>query len=132
MKATQGTLALDPHNGSLSITAFGGSWVCGHRVWVLGDGLLLLPIPADSVIVVDRLSASPVDLEGLDRQRLAAALQTLVQSADLAGARLTLATLHECFRAARSIVFVVATRPPILATPGAAVGGGVAFDATVV
>ncbi len=105
----QGTAARDQW-GALAISAYGGSWLCGHVLWAADDGVLLLPVPADAPIVVGSLVA-PVDLEATDRQRLRDQLAAMVNSLALCGAVIDLPSLHECFRSQRSGIYLVRTRP---------------------
>jgi hypothetical protein len=118
----QGYLVLD-QLGQLSISCYGGSWVCDHIDWKRNDGLLLLPIPADSAIVVDSLR-DPIDLDAMDRQRLLVQLNEIIAGLDIHGATLRPGTLHECFRAARSVIYVMRTRPLRVVTGLSVVGVG--------
>lgn len=130
MSANQrgGSLSRRPYDDGIEIAAFGGSWVCNHIPWRSNDGLMLLPLPLDAPVVVLDIR-NPVDLDVVDRDRLRDQLATMVDGMSLQGAAINRPTLHECFRTARSVVYVVRLRPPAMPQPGA--GVGVAFDATV-
>jgi hypothetical protein len=127
---SQGTVVRVPARDLLSITAFGISWICDHVPWPEGVGAILLPVTTDAALVVDNVS-SDTDLEEADDQRRRDALQAMLEAADLRGAQVQTATLHECTRNTRAFVYVARTRLAWRPRAGDAAGAGDALDATV-